>query len=257
MANEALDVDLFPEERCLEIIAELSFWTSVDDCLTAARIVEGRCLPNDSPSEKWIIPFLDDDIYQAVLLTFLTFLVRSYRVPGSKVRLASLLDSRISPETSALLESARLSPTIDVGEAGTIGEFFPPLAAHANERFFVVTDQPHVIELVAKPLECLKDLLNRGWQAAAKWQGTRDKEKATGDGPTIVHQPYTDGPLRALIEAAAFSVQGMATGPNALAPKTGINRGYRSIEVVGQPPFDPRLFEVAQEMARVMFSSLE
>src|SRR5262245_66064928 len=102
--NETLDVDFFPEERCLQVIAELSVWTSVDDCLAAARIVEGRCLPDDSPSEKLIIPFLDDDTYEAVLLAFLVFLVTSFRVPGSKVRIASLLDSRISPETSARLE---------------------------------------------------------------------------------------------------------------------------------------------------------
>ena len=45
--NAIVDVDFFPEERCLQVTAELSVWTSVDDCLAAARIVEGRCLPDD------------------------------------------------------------------------------------------------------------------------------------------------------------------------------------------------------------------
>ena len=254
--NAIVDVDFFPEERCLQVTAELSVWTSVDDCLAAARIVEGRCLPDDSPSEQLIIPFPDDDAYEAVLLMFLAFLVRSFRVPASKVRIASLLDSRISPETSARLEKARLDPTIKKGEAGTIEKLFPSLAEHANERFFVVMDQPHVLELAAKPVQCLNDLLNRGWLTAAKLRGIKQKAKETGDGPMIFHQPYADGPLHALIEASAFYVQDMAIGPNALPPPRGINRGYRSIEVTGQPPFDPRLFEVAQEMTRHMFSSL-
>src|SRR5262249_45420207 len=101
-----------------------------------------------------------------------------------------------------------------------------------------------------------KDLFSRGWEAAANLREINQKARETGRGPKVFHQPYADGPLHALVEAAAYYVQGMAIGPNAWKPKSAINRGYRSIQVVGQPPFETRLFEMAQKMTREMFSSL-
>lgn len=70
-------------------------------------------------------------------------------------------------------------------------------------------------------------------------------------------QPYTDGPLYALVEALAFYVRGLTIGPNAQPYIGGINRGYRSFEVVGRPPLDAKLFQVAQELASMMFKSIE
>ena len=37
--------ELFPSEACTGILGELSVWTSVDDCLAAARFIEGRPAP--------------------------------------------------------------------------------------------------------------------------------------------------------------------------------------------------------------------
>ena len=45
-------------------------------------------------------------------------------------------------------------------------------------------------------------------------------------------------------------------GPNAI-PVQGVNRGYRSMDVVGRPPVDARLFEVARESLVAMFQSLK
>lgn len=247
----------FPEDECLEVVSELSSWTSVDDCLVAARWIEKRSLAEDAPSESLVVPFLDDQEFEVVLVQCLEWLIRSYRVPASKVRLAALVDREITPETRTELSEARFSPDVDKGPPGTITMLFPALADHSGERFLVIKDSPHVIELIQNPIRCLMDLINRAWSTATRMRAVREKSvRESGGAPTIFHQPYSDGPLFALIEALSFYVQGLAIGPNALPEKGGVNRGYRSFEVVGRPPVDPRLFDVAQKMTREMFKSL-
>jgi hypothetical protein len=248
----------FPEDECLKVVAELSIWTSVDDCLAAARWLEERSLPEDTLSEKLVVPYPDDPEFEVVFVQCIQWLIRSFRVPESKVQLAALLDRKITPQTCTTLMEARFAPDIDQGPPGAIELLFPSLAAHRNERFFVVKDSPHVIELVQNPLRCLLNLINRAWPTATEMRAIREKSvRESGAAPTIFHQPYTDGPLFALIEAVAFYVQGLEIGPNALTEADGINRGYRSSEVIGRPPLDPRLFDIAQKVTQEMFKSLE
>jgi hypothetical protein len=250
--------DLFPEDACLEISAELSVWTSIDDCLAAARFLEGRTQPTDTLSRQLIVPFLDDQDFETVFVQCLDWLIRSYRVPPMHVRLAALLDRDIAPETCTMLLESRFKPRIDAGPAGVIGMMFPPLSHHENDRFFVIEDEPHVIELVQNPVRCVLNMLSRAWPTAARSRALREESKReSGEAPTIFHQPYADGPLFALIEALVFYSNGLAIGPNAIPATHGVNRGYRSVEVVGRPPIEPELLAVAQELEKEMFRSLE
>lgn len=250
--------DCFPENECLAVIAELSVWTSVGDCLTAARWIEGRSRAEDGLSRTLVIPYPDDSQYEAVLVQCLDWLIRTFRVPKMKIRIASLMDPEIVPSTWTTLSNARFAPDVKMGPAGAIGEFFPSLASHMAERFLVVEDDPSIIELVQNPIRCLVDLINRVWPTATRMRALREESsRETGGAPTIFYQPYTDGPLFALIEGLAFYAQGLVIGPNATPDTHGVNFGYRSFQVVGRPPVDSRLFEIAQKMEKEMFRSLE
>lgn len=48
--------ELFPEARSVEILGELSAWTSVADVMVAARIIEARTVPGDQPESLLIMP---------------------------------------------------------------------------------------------------------------------------------------------------------------------------------------------------------
>lgn len=247
-AGDSNEKDLFPEARCLSVFSELSAWTSVGDCLAAARFLEGRFLPDDKPAIQLIVPFPDEGAYEAVFIRFMDWLIRSFLVPASKVQLAALLDQVASAATWSTVAQVRFKPTIKAGPAGGLRHRDERLAA---DRFLLVTDQAHVIELVRTPINCLKDLLDRAWSTASELRAMRKRAAdATGGAPTIFHQPYADGPLYALIEAVAFYVHGLDLGSGTLLEHRGLNRGFRSFEVVGVLPVDQTLFQIAQQAMR-------
>src|SRR5690349_18126491 len=105
----------FPDDDCIKVVAELSVWTSVADCLCAARFIERRPRSDDTQSEILVIPFRDDDAYEKIFVHCLAWLIRSYRTPSSKVRLAALLDPKIAPQTCETLLNAHCRATIDQG----------------------------------------------------------------------------------------------------------------------------------------------
>ena len=245
--------ELFPEEACTRIFAEMSVWISVDDCLAAARFIERRPSPTDDPSRKLIIPFPDNDEFQTIFIQCLRWFIPGCRVPPAKVRLATLIDRAITAETATAIRETTFHGRIDLGAAGTIEDFFPTLAVHRADRFFVVDDDEYVIELIQNALRCLRDVIGRVWPTANTSARIQEVGLAqTGGAPGIFHQPYTDGPLLALVEALAFHVFGLR-----MASPRGINRGYRSFEVVGRPPLDPQLFEITQTLTEEMFRSLK
>jgi hypothetical protein len=133
---------------------------------------------------------------------------------------------------------------------------YPQMADRKDERFMVIEDEPHIIELVQNPLRCLMDLLTLSWPLASEMRAVRELAKETGGAPTIFHQPYTDGPIPALTEAINFYVNQLEVGPRYSAHQQGFNQGYRSTEIVGHPPVDAHLFKVAQEITTEMFESL-
>ena len=73
----------FPDDQCLKIVAELSVWTSVDHCLAAARWIEQRPQAEDQPSGRLVVPYPDDDGYEAVFVHCLDWWFAAWnRSPG-------------------------------------------------------------------------------------------------------------------------------------------------------------------------------
>jgi hypothetical protein len=248
---------LFPNEDCRRIISELSVWTSVEDCLAAARFLEERSIPEDSLSFRLIVPFPDADEYQQVLVQCMEWFIKSFAVPSTKVRLAAIIDPKISVATRKTLIEARFAPNISIGPAEAISAMSPALARRQEDRFLVIEDEPHIIELIQNPIRCLNESLSWAWPGAYRMRQLREQAMETGGAPTIFHQPYTDGPFPSLVEALLYYVNGLEVGPRSSTHQQGVNIGYRSFQVIGRPPVDAQMFKVAQDMTRKMFESIE
>jgi hypothetical protein len=256
-AEADTDEDLyFPGQHCESLFSELSLWTSVEDCLAAARYIENRALPGDLVDSRLVIPFVDDETFEAVPSRFLQWLIASYRPPETKIKIAKLIDPAIKNETLQTLLDVRFRPNISAGPAGAIGHVAPGLRHLSHQRVFLIEDQPHVIEFLQNPLRCIIDMMSRAWPTAENSLKIKTEALHTGEAPTIFHQPYTDGPLFALVEAVIFYVHTLHLGTIGSEKKSGLNLSYRSVEVVGRPPIDPRLLDAAQETSERMFQSL-
>lgn len=241
--------ELFPPETSALVFAELGVWTSLSDCLAAARFIECRPEPDDSPSARLVIPFPDSDEVQTILIQCLQWLIAGYSVPPAKVRLAMALDPAIREETASKILDTKFRMRVDLAFPGTLDE-------HPADRCFIVSGDEYMIELVQNPLNCLRDMVAAALETVKPIVKMCDEARAeTGGSPEVFHQPYADGPLLALVEALTFYVFGLAIGPNVSSGR-GVNRGYRSVEVIGRPPIDPRMLSVAQELTEFMFRSI-
>ena len=247
----------FPDDHCERCFAEFSIWTSVQDCLGAARYLERRPEPGDVFDRRLIVPFLDSDAFQGVAIKCFAWLISAYRVPESKIHMATLMDPRIQNPTVEILRNVKFRPNISLGAAGSIHRLAPALSHLNDQRFLLIEDEPHIIETIQNPIRCLLDLISRFWPTATKMREMIDRTSDGSKGPTVFHQPYTDGSLAALVEALVFYVHGLDLGPRfSASTHEGINRGFRSVEVVGHPPIDSRLIDIAQELTEGMFREI-
>ena len=259
MAESSADVRnlYFPEEHCRSCFSELSLWTSVGDCLAAARFIEKRPLKRDNFDSRLVTPFIDDEGFHLVFTQCMDWLISTYQAPETKLKLAHLMDPSIKPKTLQILLDARFKPNVSAGPAGTIARVAPGLAHLVDSRYFLVEDKPYVIELVQNPIRCIMNVMSRAWPTAQRmFKMMQDSVKETGKPPTVFHQPYTDGPLFALVEALVFYVHGLSLGPIGFEHASGLNFGYRSVEIIARPPVDTKQMEIAQEMHERMFQSL-
>lgn len=234
--------EYFPEEQCINRFSELSLWTTLEGCLAAARYLENRTIEEDCLEERLIIQSICGAKFETVLIQCFQWLIASYRVPLTKLKLAKLIDSSIKDETVEALIGSKFKPNIIIKQIN-------------NDRSLIIEDEPHIIELIQNPINCMLDLLYRAWETPEEISKLKEKlYENTGGIPNVFHQPYTDGPLPAIIEAIVFYIHGLEIGPHC---SPGINQGYRSVEVVGQPPFNPDLFDMAQKISERIFKSLE
>src|ERR1700733_12363859 len=189
----------FPSNHCERCFAEFCIWTSVQDCLAAARYLQGCPESGDTFDRRLIVPFLDSNAFQAVCIKCFAWLIPAFRVPESKIQMATQMAPKIENSTIQILRDARFSPDISLGAVGSIRRFAPALSHLDDQRFFLIEDEPHIIELIQNPLRCLLDLINRFWPTAARMREMIAKYSDGSKGPTVFHQPYADGSLAALV----------------------------------------------------------
>lgn len=140
---------LFPKARSVEILGELSAWTSVADVMVAARILDSRTVPGDQP-ESMLLMTLEhaEPEFEQLFAILLGYLMNGYVVPSAKVAVCRALDPQITEETGTALKLLRFSPTVHVCRVPRMH----------NKRAFFIQDKPAVIELIRAPLNCLMDL---------------------------------------------------------------------------------------------------
>lgn len=226
--------------------------------MAAARSLEDRPFPTDSFDTSLVTPFGDSDNVQAIYTRCLEWLMAAYLPPASKIRMARQLDPAIKDETADILMKTRFLPhSISAGGPELLARLAPTLVGSEPQRFFVINADSRVIELIQNPIRCLQDLIIRAMPNAESLGAMARKTKQeTGGAPTIFHQPYTDGPLPALIEAMCFYVHGLTLGPIGAETRSGIYNGFRSVDVVGKPPVNQVQFEVARSSCKVMFDMI-
>ena len=124
---------LFPEARSVEILGELSAWTSVADVMVAAHILEARTVPGDQPESMLLMTLEHADLeFEQIFAILLGYLMNGYVVPSAKVAVCRVLDPQITEETGTALKSLRFRPTVQVGRVPRM----------RDKRAFFIHDKP-------------------------------------------------------------------------------------------------------------------
>lgn len=202
--------ELFPSAKSAEILGELSAWTSVDDIMVAAHILEGRSVSGDQPTNVLVMPLEHaEPAFEQIFTILLGYLICGYMVPSQKVSVCRALDPQITEATAFALQSLRFRPTVQVGKVPEV----------RDKRVFVIQDQPAAIELVRAPLNCLMGLYLDKYEYTKSLAGmVSEAEEKTGGRPTIFHRPYADACLPSFIEAACFYSLGLDVGTRFASP---------------------------------------
>ncbi len=224
--------ELFPSAKSAEILGELSAWTSVADIMVAARILEGRTVSGDQPSNMLMMPLEHaEPIFEQVFAILLGYFIGGYVVPFQKVSICRALDPQVTEATAFALQALRFRPTVQACKD-------PKLR---DKRVFVIRDHPAAIELVRAPLNCLMDLyLNKYEHTKPIADMVSEAEEKMGGRPTIFHRPYADACLPSFIEAACFYALGLDVGTRFASPgEADLDLAYRAVNVRTVPPVDP------------------
>lgn len=247
---------LFPRHLCVGVAAELNAWTSVQAILSAARHLEGRSLLSDQIDGRLIMPMQHGELFEAVFLRVISWMSEGYSPPRAKIALARSLDPRITDETANRLASARFSPTIKAAPRATSNGLASSPSAGAN--FFLVDDDPFIIEMLQAPLQCLMDVLTFSYEAAERvYKVRREAENKTGGVATIYHRPFADSRLYATLEALCYYAWGFPIGPYVTPHGQGdVDVSYRAVNVRGRPPIRPILVSTSRTAMRDMLDGL-
>ena len=241
--------ELFPEARSVEILGELSAWTSVADVMVAARIIEARTVPGDQPESVLIMPLEHlEPPFAEIFVNLLGYFINGYQVPSQKVLLSRALDPEITEATAAALLTLRFKPTVYLGK-------FPEVQ---NKNALFIRDQPAVIELVRAPLNCLMDLYLDKYEFTKSLSNMVVRAKMeTGGAPTIFHRPYCDACRPSYIEAACFYSLGLEVGTQFAPPgQSKLDTAYRAVNVQTLPPVDSVIMDVAIHASQRMLDAL-
>lgn len=247
---------LFPPADCAAAMSELSAWTSVQDIAAAARCLAGVPVADEVFDDRLVIPFADDDILERVIIEAMGWLMVSYRVPEPKIALAKLIEPRLDADRQAVIAATTFKSTVSAAPSGAIMEFAPSIAEHPSDRFMLVEDKPHVIELLQGPLRAMMGLVRRTYRTATTLRDTMKLTAPTSGAPSIVHRPYADSRLSAVVEALSFYALGFDFGPR-WATKTDFEIAYRAINVCGTPPFDAATLAAARSATASMLATLK
>jgi hypothetical protein len=208
----------------------------------------------------FVLAFDDDALLEAVLLRVLAYLARSYRCSREKLSLAHSLDPSIQAGTIDVLAAAKANPTIKAGGPPVVSRLMPHLATRGPMRCFLVVDQPAMVELLFEPFKMLRTTIVslygeartvRATEASALLRTGGDARKSN-----VRHRHYSDGPLAASLDALVYVALGLNVGVDWGNGRQAIDIGFRCVNVQGEPPLKPELFDLARTSFQHMMSEL-
>lgn len=244
---------LFPDQEMKLLFAQLPSWTSIQSIINSAKIIENRA--NDFTQVIHLV-FPDNDLLENVFLKTFQYVIPTFYCSSHKIALAARVD-KIDEDTIRTLESIRFKPNIAVGPASILEKIVPEFLGNGF-RVLVIEDEPHVIELVYEPLQMLRRLLVDLWAPAkGLFDLCKTSLETTGGQPQIVHKHYADGAFASTLEALIYYALGFEVGVQWANDKYAVNLGYKCVDLIGSPPFDPRLIEISRKTHQSMIEDIK
>lgn len=238
---------LFPDHLLRPTIGQAASWTTVEAIVAAARTIEGRA--GSSTDQLWIA-FPDNELLQALLIRVFSYFFQDYHCSREKLALARHVDPMIQSATIDALGGLRLRPTMNAGGPSVARRVMPKLGDAPPMRVLSITDDPPSLEVAFEPLQMLRTTLVSLFTEASEVRNLQTRVKAaTGGHPKIVHRPYGDGPLLATLDALVYFALGLEVGIQSGAEQASIEHGFRSVNIVGQLPFQSVHFDMARAQA--------
>lgn len=246
---------LFPEALMKATVAQAASWTRVASIVTAARIIEKRA---DQPTTHFYLAFPDDELLHAILLRVFAYLVPVYRCSKEKLALAKRIDPSIQERTLKTLADRRLNPTISAGGPAAARKLMPQLINREPTRILKVIDEPPMPDLMFEPFQMLRTTIVSLYTEAAKVRALDEKYAETTENlrSLFVHRPYGDGALFSTLDAFIYFALGMRVGIEWGTGRVSVEPAFRCCNIVGQPPIQVELFEVAKSTARNIMAEL-
>jgi hypothetical protein len=175
--------------------------------------------------------------------------IPAYQVPAPKLAVAARLAPDIQRSTFDTLAALTIDPTVSVGPASAVSQALPEHEAGHETRAFMVSDSPFALELVFEPLRMLHLTLLAFYREAGQLRQIEKLMRQTSERPVsnIVHRHYGDGALVAALDALVYFALGHRVGVQWGKERRSIENSFRSVNIVGEPPLDPRLFEVGRD----------
>lgn len=247
---------LFPTDSVRRLASQIWSWTNVSSVVSAARILESR---SDEQNDCILLAIPDDEVAQRVFVHFLDHAISTFRCSPSKLALARRLDPAILPTTLITLAGSRLGRDVTVGSPEMVLQHMPHLAGRGEMRIVAIRDLPAVIELAFEPIHMLGGIVRHFFEQASKTRAINDLVAKTSDNAhsPIVHRHYADSSFAATLDAMLYFELGCHVGLWESQHQQFVEPGFRCVNLIGEPPFDERLFDVARDSNRSMQDQLK
>jgi len=244
--------DLFPPEVCSQIFSELNSRSLLYKTILAAEIIAG-IQPNkvDPPSRYLVLPTLNDQRYINCFLQCIFWFSNSFEVPKCQIDIARGMRPSLPLEVFDQLEQLRFLPKVrllEESEKRELGILETQIASHSVWR---LEDVPEAIELAQTPLRVLLDIISRTHVLPRQIADLVAEAKSSDQlGPSIVHRPYTDSPLAALVEAAHFYFHDLGFGPVSGGSDWQTDIAYRSTNIISRPPLTKEVIDLHLQLSQ-------
>ncbi len=222
-------------------MSETAAWITLNSIVSAAHYVKNN---GADVSGQMAILMPDDDVAQAIFVQVIILVTKNVRCSEMQMMLASKADEIVKELNSLILETT-FDPKISVGDPNMAARYIPE-GAPDRMRILIIEDKAYVIELFFHAVQMVGSLLYVIWGETKKlYDMVGLVARGSEHKPSIFHQHYADSAFAATLDALFYYVLGFAVGVKWEDGDGNVDIGYRCVNILGSPPLDPKMIEVA------------